>query len=117
MKSFPECERVKRDPRIVLEENKRKITFLNHNRRMIRKIKVDGCVFEKGDSTLRCDYALDPGNGVEIYVELKGSDIEHAVKQLESTITQISKDARKAKKLCFIVSSRVPSEELKDKTY
>jgi hypothetical protein len=109
MKSFPECQRYKSDTKIVLQENKSKITFLNPEQKKILKIRVDGCAI-RGDNTLRCDYALVPDNGVEIYVELKGSDIPHAIKQLESTINLLSDNPQKIKKLCFVVSTRVPKQ-------
>ena len=57
---------------------------------------------------MRCDYALMPSEEVEIYLELKGSDIVHAVEQIESTIRLLSDNPQKIKKLCFVVSTRVP---------
>ena len=59
---------------------------------------------------MRCDYAIVPCDEVEIYVELKGSDISHAVKQIESTIKLLSDNPQKTKKLCFVVSTRVPKQ-------
>jgi hypothetical protein len=109
MKSLPECEEYKSDSKIVLQENKSKITFLNPNRDQILLISVDDCVI-KNSETLRCDYAIIPCDGVEIYVELKGSDILHAVKQIESTIKLLSDNPQKIKKLCFVVSTRVPKQ-------
>ncbi|XZN94446.1 MAG: hypothetical protein ACM65K_16275 [Microcoleus sp.] len=109
MKSLPECEEYRCDTKIVLQENKSKITFLNPNQDKILTIKVDGCVISDNE-TLRCDYALMPSDEIEIYVELKGSDIAHAVAQLESTIGLLSDNAQKIKKLCFVVSTRVPKQ-------
>jgi hypothetical protein len=109
MKSFPECEEHSSKTQIVLKENKSKITFLNPNKDEILKIKVDGCVISDNE-TLRCDYALIPSDAVEIYVELKGSDIAQAVKQIESTIKLLSENPQKIKKLCFVVSTRVPKQ-------
>ncbi|MEG4804768.1 hypothetical protein QUB63_29290 [Microcoleus sp. ARI1-B5] len=110
MKSIPECcEEHRSDTKIVLQENKSKITFLNPNQDEILKIKVDGCVISDNE-TLRCDYALIPCDAVEIYVELKGSDIAQAVKQIESTIKLLSENPQKIKKLCFVVSTRVPKQ-------
>ncbi|WP_026103637.1 MULTISPECIES: hypothetical protein [Kamptonema] len=109
MKSLPECEEYRSDKKIVLQENKSKITFLNLNQDPILIIKVDGCVISDNE-TLRCDYALIPYDTVEIYVELKGSDTSQAVKQLESTIRLLSKNPQKIKKLCFVVSTRVPQQ-------
>lgn len=109
MKSLPECEEHRSDTKIVLQENKSKITFLNPNQDKILIIKVDGCVISDNE-TLRCDYALIPSDAVEIYVELKGSDIAQAVKQIESTIKLLSENPQKIKKLCFVVSTRVPKQ-------
>ncbi len=108
-KILPECEERSSDTKIVLKENKSKITFLNPNQDEILIIKVDGCVISDNE-TLRCDYALIPSDAVEIYVELKGSDIAQAVKQIESTINLLSENPQKIKKLCFVVSTRVPQQ-------
>jgi hypothetical protein len=109
MKSLPKCEECRCDTKIVLQENKSKITFLNPNQDKILTIKVDGCAISDNE-TLRCDYALIPSDEVEIYVELKGSDIVHAVEQIESTIRLLSDNPQKIKKLCFVVSTRVPRQ-------
>jgi hypothetical protein len=109
MKSLPECENFKTDPKIVLQENKSKITFLNADRNKIQIIRIDGCVI-KDNKTLRCDYGVVPCDEVEIYIELKGSDIKHAVRQIESTISLLSSNPQKIRKLCFIVSTRVPRQ-------
>jgi hypothetical protein len=109
MKSLPECEEYRCDKKIVLQENKSKITFLNPNEDKILTIKVDGCAISDNE-TLRCDYALIPSDEVEIYVELKGSDIVHAVEQIKSTIRLLSDNPQKIKKLCFVVSTRVPRQ-------
>ena len=109
MKSLPECEEYRSDTKIVLKENKSKITFLNPNQDEVLTIKVDGCVISDND-TLRCDYALIPADDIEIYVELKGSDISHAVEQIKSTIESLSANPQKIRKLCFIVFTRVPRQ-------
>ncbi|NEN99457.1 MAG: hypothetical protein F6K50_29435 [Moorea sp. SIO3I7] len=105
MKSCPGCEEFKDDNEIVLKEKKSKITFENPNRDKILKIKVDGCAI-RDNETLRCDYALVPNEEVEIYVELKGRDIPHAVKQIESTINLLSDNPQKIDKRCFVVFTR-----------
>ncbi|OLT62415.1 hypothetical protein [Moorena bouillonii] len=109
MKSCPGCEEYKDDKKIVLKEKKSKLTFENHNKDKILVIKVDGCAI-RDNETLRCDYALVCSNGLEIYVELKGRDIPHAVKQIESTIRLLSDNPKKIKKWCFVVSTRVPRQ-------
>ncbi|AOX03303.1 hypothetical protein BJP34_31140 [Moorena producens PAL-8-15-08-1] len=81
MKSFQDCEEYKHDKIIVLEENNSKLTLLNPNKDKILVITVDGCAIAD-DENKRCDYALVCSNGLEIYVELKGSKIKHAFEQI-----------------------------------
>ena len=109
MKSFPKCEEYKTDRKIPLQENRCKITFLNPNQDKILVVNVDGCAIDDNE-TLRCDYALVPFEEIEIYVELKGRDVLHAVKQLESTISLLSDNPQTIKKLCFVISTRVPRQ-------
>jgi hypothetical protein len=109
MKRFPQCEKYRTDTKIVFQESKSKMTFLNLNQDKILTVKVDGCAICDNE-TLRCDYALVPFAEIEIYVELKGHDIHHAVKQIESTIRLLSDDPKKIRKLCFVVSTRVPKQ-------
>ena len=100
MKSLRECEEYRTDTKIVLQENKSRIVFLNPNQDKILTIEVDGCVIND-DNVLRCDYAIVPSNEVEIYVELKGSDISHAVKQIKSTTVRRPQKDKKAMLYCI----------------
>ncbi|HEY9811850.1 MAG TPA: hypothetical protein V6D13_21175 [Halomicronema sp.] len=106
MKEFPNCEELTTNKIIVLKENKSKMIFENPNQAPVRKIKVDGCVIK--EESQKCDYVLIPDYQVEIYVELKGTDIPKAIEQLESTIELLSDNPKKIRKLCFIVSTRCP---------
>ena len=105
MANFGECEKTRSDSRIVLREMRSVICFLNPSRKEIREVRIDGCVIRDG---LRCDYLLIV-DSTEHYVELKGSDVDHAVKQIETTIRRISADATRLAKHSYIVSSRCPA--------
>ncbi|MCX7044181.1 MAG: hypothetical protein NTX50_01675 [Candidatus Sumerlaeota bacterium] len=105
MANFGECEKTRSDPRIVLREKRSEICFLNPLRKAIREVRIDGCVIRDG---LRCDYLLIVGC-TEHYVELKGCDVDHAVKQIETTIRKVSADAKRLEKHSYIVSSRCPA--------
>ena len=90
---------------ITAEENKRKLTINNPSAKVVRKIKVDGCLPIKGK---RCDYMFeiaDP-NSKEIshviYLELKGRHTEEAYKQLIATIDLFIIEHRDCKKECYI---------------
>ena len=103
MRILPECTKETSVTQIKCEENKRKILFLNPNRKLVRKIKVDGCQITDG---LKCDF-LVKFNDTENFVELKGSDISHAFKQLSRTISLLG-DNSCQKRYSFVISSRCP---------
>ena len=63
---------------------------LNPTEREVEKIEVDGCVITEG---IRCDWLVrlnDATSKEEIYVELKGSDVYHAVEQLQASVERLS---------------------------
>jgi hypothetical protein len=69
---------------------------------------VDGCAITEG---IRCDWLVlknDRQPHEEIYVELKGSDVYHAVEQLKATIQKLSSDRTKIAKRCLVVFTRNP---------
>jgi hypothetical protein len=109
MRNFGDCEQVNKNPNIVLSDpgskNKQsKFRLDNPRKTKIKVIQVDDCVIKQG---IRCDYLIILSDEQEIYVELKGKDVEHAVKQIESSIQQLTEDLS-AEKLCFIASTRCP---------
>ena len=91
---------------IKFEENHKKIIFSNVERKYCYKIQVDGCVITQGK---RCDNLLKVGEiidvGKEYYVELKGTDVPHAVEQIESTIDLLHNDNSPIE--CFIIFSNM----------
>lgn len=82
---------------IVCEDKKsNKLTIDNQQQKLGQKIKVDGCLFTDTKNTeKRCDYLFllyenrDTNDDNKIvsmyYIELKSSDAQKALKQLEST--------------------------------
>ena len=59
----------------------------NVNRHGIRHFKVDGEVFSRNSAEVRCDYLLlNDTDKRAYYIELKGSDIEKAIQQIENSI-------------------------------
>lgn len=71
--------------------------------------QVDGCIITNGNKCDKLILAKDPANEslwIGCFVELKGSDVESAIDQLESTIThQVFNDSTLQKKFARIVSS------------
>ena len=91
------------DSQIRFEENKRKIIFLNPQRLPYERVDVDGCTIKEG---ARCDkLLLSTDEHEERYVELKGTDVMHAIDQLEETIKRLGEytDNRHA----YVVSTNV----------
>ena len=106
MRDFGECEKPCRKPEIVVRERGSRFVLKNPKGIKVRVVEIDGCVIKEGP---RCDWLfVATGDPTEIYVELKGSDIGHAIKQIKATIPQVSENARSVPKQCYIVGRRVP---------
>ncbi|MCF0187314.1 MAG: hypothetical protein HUJ98_12605 [Bacteroidaceae bacterium] len=99
-----------KDKLIVFEENARRIAFDNQDHKHCFRCTVDGGIITEGP---RCDFLLivsdinDVNNrNQEHYIELKGSDVLHAIDQLEATIKQI-KHKKVDKRCAYVVCKRV----------
>lgn len=78
-----------------------------------RVYRVDGGVIDE-PGVPRCDWAIHAsspsGAGLAVFVELKGSDVEHAVKQLRSTLEHpLFKRGMPRRVMARIVSRRIPA--------
>lgn len=98
------CKQNTKDKKIVFQENKSKLIILNKNKIKATKVKVDGCEITSG---LRCDYLL-LAKELEFFIELKGQNINHAVKQLIATFKKLSANPKEQKKTSFIICTRSP---------
>ncbi|MBN1639247.1 MAG: hypothetical protein JW866_09780 [Ignavibacteriales bacterium] len=110
MIDFGECEESTNFRNIVLQENRCKFTLVNNEGITIRKIKVDGCAIREGR---RCDFLLILHDMTEYYVELKGCNVDQAIKQIIRTISLLSADKKRIPKYSFVVSTRCPLETTK----
>ena len=92
---------------ILIEEKKSsKIIFTNENSTEVTKVQVVGCLDIQG---IKCDWLLIINEPyIEIYIELKGSDVEHAFDQIENTIKIVSKNYKTVLKYCYIITTRCP---------
>ena len=103
-----ECKKQVKDAKIVLEENKARITFINKKQNEYCKINLE-CVFRNNDAK-HCDWLLISENKNEKYcIELKGSDILHGIKQLENTIKTLYPDERSYVFIVFSGKVSIPS--------
>ena len=93
-----------KESNIKFEENQRKIIFQNPSRLVYQKVDVDGCTIT--GKAIRCDkLLLSSDEHREYYVELKGTDVKHAISQIEGTIKKLGEfdDCRRA----YIISTNV----------
>ena len=94
------------DSNIKFEENKRVIIFQNKSKRVCCKVVVDGCAIK---DDVKCDNLLvDMVTNNEYFVELKGTDVNHGIKQIERSISLLSDTKIKDKKvMAFIIPTNV----------
>ncbi|MDJ0675791.1 MAG: hypothetical protein QNJ36_10495 [Calothrix sp. MO_167.B42] len=105
--NLDECSEKINHKNISLQERKSKIILSNKDLIEVTKIKVDNCLDIQG---VKCDWlvVIDnpqgyPDTYIEIYIELKGSDVKHGFEQIENTIKDISSDPQKIVKFCYVI--------------
>ncbi len=99
------------------EENGRSFTLQNESKCIVKKWAIDKVVF-KDRIDERCDYLILVHKKIEkvyYWIELKGSDVVKACKQILNTIHQIEVEGRVHE--ARIVSSKTPAPALRDITY
>lgn len=93
------------NPILTFSEQKSIFQVLNSDRRKLEKHQVDGCLIVDG---IKCDWLLiDSDTGKEIYIELKGSDIKHAVNQICTTVSVLTKNFESIK-LGYVICTKCP---------
>ncbi|PAA35320.1 hypothetical protein CJU79_20035 [Pseudomonas fragi] len=91
-------------PILKFAENRSSLHVLNKNKRAVVRHQVDGCLIVEGK---KCDWLLvDKLTGSEIFIELKGSDVDVAVKQLCASVEALGKKGKK--KFGYVVCTRSP---------
>ena len=105
------CNTYTNNKLVSISENKRTFKIKNSSILYINEVVVDGCYIKVGE---RCDYLFEIINNDTIkdvfYVELKGSNITHAIEQLKATIAHCKNiHSSVALKQCYIVASKFPS--------
>ena len=91
------------DTNSVFEQNRRRLCCYNPNRQICKCVQVDGCAITEG---IRCDNMLTSHDErCEYFVELKGTDVKHAIEQLRVSIQTLGEftDDRSA----YVVSTNV----------
>ena len=87
----------------------------NTKRQYVRHFKVDGEVF-RGPGEERCDYLLlNDEAATSYYIELKGSDLPKAIRQIENTIKLLSPSSPISPpfaSVCLFIAPFVPDNSL-----
>jgi hypothetical protein len=99
--------RITRNPVITAKTPRATSKFtLNNPRRLeVEELRPEE-FFPAG--AVNCDYVfVVPEAPVEIYIELKGGDLNHAVEQLKATLTRLKSPL--IPKLCFVIIRRSPA--------
>jgi len=103
------CNKCTKNKIVPVNENKREFRIQNNSRYEINTVTVDKCYITSG---LKCDYLFEIILNTDIkkvyYVELKGSDISHGIKQLESTIQYCKSEHNRVSKEAYIIASKFP---------
>lgn len=103
-----DCIETVRHTKVKVEENGRSAVFLNQEAVPIRRITVDGCLVTTG---IRCDKLISHPTIVDVLVELKGSDVKHALEQIAATmeIWEVHQERVPGSRMSgLIVCSQVP---------
>jgi hypothetical protein len=98
-----ECIEFSSEPSLHVSERGIGATFVNRQRRELRKINYDGCycrVAREG----RADFIIGFDRLIDVILELKGSDLKHALAQVTDTLGRWREDAiRYPQVVCLIV--------------
>jgi hypothetical protein len=85
------CIEFSNDPSLHVNEKGIGATFVNRRRRELRKIKYDGCycrIAREG----RADFIVGIDRLIDVILELKGSDLKHALVQIGDTLVRWRED-------------------------
>lgn len=107
------CRNTSKQKIFVFEEKSSKLSLVNTKQIQATKVYVDGC--EISDNGLRCDFML-LAQGFEYFIELKGQDILHAIKQIKRTIHLLGNQKAKGR-ISYIICSRSPLTSTEIQSY
>lgn len=90
----------------IAYENGKKYELINSSDINIRKVKVDGCLVQY-EGQRRCDYLMDSEEKKRvIFIELKGGDLNSAIKQIYSTTIFLHEEYISYRKDARIIGGR-----------
>ena len=102
------CISILSEKKVHFNERRTRSEFIldNKNEIEIKNIKIDYCIITKG---IRCDFAaVIPDNDITYWIELKGRDVNHAIKQLTTSFENLKKHFGKKNNTFIIVCTYCP---------
>lgn len=99
--------------KVKVAEGARFATFRNEDRSVFHRTRVDGCLIRNATAA---DFVVTCVGLGSVVVELKGTDVEHAVEQIDATVTVLKACAAQRKLLPLaglIVCARYPRFDTK----
>ena len=100
------CVESHSESKIKVHENGRSAVFLNPERMVYLKCRVDGCLIKQETAS---DFMLTKDGFGDVAIELKGADINKAVYQIFATMKYWKEQGLAQRKMAgLIVCSRVP---------
>ncbi len=80
-----ECIESSNGPSLHVSEKWIGATFVNRRRKELRKIRYDGCYCRVAGAG-RADFIIGYDRSIDVILELKGSDLNHALAQVADTL-------------------------------
>lgn len=97
---------------VTCEEKKKRYNLINHERFETAVYHVDGGLIKDEQNVIKCDYLYgigDPKNPSAIFIELKGTDLKHAVRQINNSVLLFAPSLPGHRIFGRIVSGAVPN--------
>lgn len=108
------CRTTSKNKIFTFKEQRSTLILENIDQVESTKIHVDGC--EINDNGLKCDF-LHIAKDTEMYIELKGQDLSHAMLQIERTMEKLSSNLQKQAKISYIICTRSPLSSTEIQNY
>jgi hypothetical protein len=101
-----DCTKTTSVSKIKVEENQRRVIINNPSKIKYSVTAVDGCLIK---NSIACDWLISEDSVGDLLIELKGSDVDHAAKQIMSSAEYIdSNGIALGQKAGLIVCSKYP---------
>lgn len=113
-KNFEDSDYVKisRAPSVAIEENGKKIIFINKNKECLAHIKVDGGLINTSDEKKVDDILIRCNFNILYIIELKGGHVDRAYQQVLNTMRLIKEKISGAIINVRIIVSRTKTPDL-----